>query len=1002
MSEVATLKQVLRGASKVKSKRQAFLASAGVQTIAKSACLTLKMRWPHKLCLLLAFLLPTFASAAGSALADTDLDGWRSVASATMSRDGAWLGYSYMPQVGDGEIILRPLAGGPEQRVPVGALPPAPTGPSPDNPERAAPRREVTLLFTSDGRFAVATRFPDLEETRAARKAKKKADQLPKEGIVIVTLATGEVTRIDDVKSFQVPAKGGSWLAYLRNPSLEPTQTKAGDGEDPASSKKDPQKKTGSDLVLRDLASGSDRILPHVVEYSITRDGRCLVCAVASTKPEENGVFCITPGDAAAPVTLVQGPGRYEKLAWDRKQTRLAFLTDRAEHDAKRPRFAAWLWQRQSTAASELIGPSTPGIPEGWVVSENAAPSFTFNGTRLLVSTAPSTPEPDKRLSDLPDEEKVTADLWRWNDDEIQPLQKVRAERERKRAYVGAWDFSSQRFTQLADPTLATVTLSDDGACAFGTDDRAYRRRYDYDGTFQDAYLVDASTGKRRLIAKDLGGNSALRISPSGKCVVWFADRQWFAIDTASARIVPLTGNLPVAFHNELNDLPGEPAAYGFAGWSETDDSVLLYDRFDLWQVFPDGRPARNVTAGYGREQKIQLRLQNIEPIDPDTETHGIDPSKPLYLRGESEVTRATGFFRTMLASTGGPDRLLWEDKNLSYVGRAADADKLLLTGSRFDEFPDILSTTSTFARPAKVSNGGAQLAPFAWGSAELMTYRNADGVELQAALCKPADFDPSKKYPLIVYIYERLSQTLHTFTPPAPSQLVNPTVYTSNGYLVLMPDIVYNVGQPGPSAVKCVLPAVETLIAHGFVDEKAIGIQGHSWGGYQIAYLVTQTHLFRAAAAGAVVSNMTSAYSGIRLASGRARQFQYEKTQSRIGRPLSDAPHLYLENSPLFGVDRITTPLLLLHNDHDDAVPWQQGIEFFLALRRLGKEAYLFNYNNALHGLRRRADQLDYGKRLRQFFDHFLKGEPAPDWMTSGIPYLDRDAEKLRFRDAP
>ncbi|MCE7929413.1 MAG: S9 family peptidase, partial [Chloroflexi bacterium CFX7] len=433
-----------------------------------------------------------------------------------------------------------------------------------------------------------------------------------------------------------------------------------------------------------------------------------------------------------------------------------------------------------------------------------------------------------------------------------------------------------------------------------------------------------------------------------------------------------------------------------------TGDSVLLYDRFDLWQVFPDGRPARNVTAGYGREQKIQLRLQNIEPIDPDTETHGIDPSKPLYLRGESEVTRATGFFRTMLASTGAPDRLLWEDKSLSYVGRAADADKLLLTGSRFDEFPDILSTSSSFARPEKVSNGGAQLAPFAWGSAELMTYRNADGVELQAALCKPADFDRSKKYPLIVYIYERLSQTLHTFTPPAPSQLVNPTVYTSNGYLVLMPDIVYNVGQPGPSAVKCVLPAVETLIARGFVDEKAIGIQGHSWGGYQIAFLVTQTHLFRAAAAGAVVSNMTSAYSGIRWASGRARQFQYEKTQSRIGRPLNEAPHLYLENSPLFGVDRVTTPLLLLHNDHDDAVPWQQGIEFFLALRRLGKEAYLFNYNNALHGLRRRADQVDYGRRMRQFFDHFLKGAPAPDWMTSGIPYLDRDAEKLRFRDAP
>ncbi len=958
------------------------------------------MRRAHSLVLLL-WLLPLQTLTAGRVLTPADYDAWRSIASATLSRDGAWLGYSYMPQVGDGEIVLHRVDGGTETRLPVGALPPPPTGPSDENPERAAPRREVTLVFTSDSRFAVATRFPDIEDTRAAKRAKRRSDQLPREGIVIVNLGNSEVARIDDVKSFQVPAKGGAWIAYLKNAPPAPLETKPGDAGDSPASGKDSRKKTGSDLVLRDLSAAMERVFPHVIEYSLTRDGRSLVYAIASTKPEENGVFCITPGDPAAPVALAQGPGRYEKLAWNRQQTRLAFLTDRADHEAKSPRFSVWQWQRHANAASELVSPSTTGIPDGWIVSGNVAPAFTFNGSRLLVSTAPPVPEPDKRLSELLDDERVTADLWRWNDDEIQPLQKVRAERERKRAYVGLWDFSTARFAQLANRSLASVTLCDDGTRAFGTDDRAYRRRYDYDGTFQDAYLVDASTGQRRLIAKDLGETSSLRFSPSGKWIVWFADRQWFAFDTASTRIVSLTGSLPVAFHNELHDSPGAPAAYGVAGWTETGDSVLLYDRFDLWQVFPDGRPARNVTASYGRQKKIQLRLQNIEVVDPEKETHGIDPAKPLYFRGESEVTRATGFFRTMLSATGAPEQLLWDDRNYRYLGRAAEADTLLLTGSRFDEFPDILTTTSGFARPAKVSDGGAQLAPFAWGSSEMMTYRNADGVELQAALCKPADFDPTKKYPLIVYIYERLSQTLHTFTPPAPSQLVNPTVYTSNGYLVLMPDIVYSVGQPGPSAMKCVLPAVEAAVARGFVDENAIGIQGHSWGGYQIAYLVTQTHLFRAAAAGAVVSNMTSAYSGIRWASGRARQFQYEKTQSRIGRPLSEAPHLYLENSPLFGVDRITTPLLLLHNDHDDAVPWEQGIEFFLALRRLGKEAYLFNYNNALHGLRRRADQVDYGRRLRQFFDHFLKGAPAPDWMTSGIPFLDRDAEKLRAREA-
>jgi len=956
----------------------------------------------HSLSLSLLLLLPLADSIARRPLSPADDDSWRSLASTTLTRDGAWLAYSYMPQVGDGEIVLRRLADGHEQRVPIGALPPAPTTPNEENPERPAPRREATITFTSDSRFAVATRFPDLSATLAAKRAKKKPDELPREGIVIINLATTEATRIDDVKSFQVPAKGGSCLAYLKNAPPDSTRTKDGDSDDTSETKKDGAKKTGTDLVLRDLVAGTERTFPHVLEYSLARDGHTLIYAVASKTPGENGVYCVTPGDATEPIALARGPGRYEKLAWDRKQTRLAFLTNRAEADKEHPRFTAWLWQRGANAAAAVAGPSTPGLPAGWIVSENASPSFAFNGSKLLISTVPALPEPDKRLSELLDEEKVTADLWRWNDDYIQPLQKARAARERKRAYVGAWDLAESRFTQLADETLATVTLCDDGSRAFGHDDRAYRRRYDYDGTCQDAWLVDTSTGRRRLIARELGERSTLYWSPSGRWIVWFANRQWFAFDTSKANVAPLTANLPVAFHDELADMPGEPPSYGFGGWTKDGGSVLLYDRFDLWQVFPDGRPARNITAGYGRAQRIQLRLQNIEPVDPDDDEHGVDPAKPIILRGESEVTRATGFLRTTFTATSAPERLLWEDKNLSYVGRAADTDTLLLTASRFDEFPDLLTTTSDFASPAKVSNGGAQLETFAWGSAELMTYRNADGIELSAALYKPADFDPSKKYPLIVYIYERLSQIVHVFTPPAPSQLVNPTIYTSNGYLVLMPDIAYSVGQPGPSAVKCVLPAVEATVARGFVDEHAIGIQGHSWGGYQIAYLVTQTGLFRAAAAGAVVSNMTSAYSGIRWASGRARQFQYEKTQSRIGRPLSEAPHLYLENSPLFGADRITTPLLLLHNDHDDAVPWQQGIEFFLALRRLGKEAYLFNYNNALHGLRRRADQVDYGKRLRQFFDHFLKGAPAPEWMTRGIPYLDRDAEKLRFRDAP
>jgi len=265
----------------------------------------------------------------------------------------------------------------------------------------------------------------------------------------------------------------------------------------------------------------------------------------------------------------------------------------------------------------------------------------------------------------------------------------------------------------------------------------------------------------------------------------------------------------------------------------------------------------------------------------------------------------------------------------------------------------------------------------------------------------KPENFDPTKKYPMIIYIYERLTDTLHGFRPPTVTrgQVINPTFYASNGYLVLMPDIAYKTGFPGQSAMKCVLPAIQAVADKGFVDEKAVGINGQSWGGYQIAYMVTQTNRFKAAVAGAPVSNMTSAYNGIRWGSGLPRQFQYEKTQSRIGETLWQAPMKYLENSPVFAADRVATPLMMIHNDQDDAVPWYQGVEYYLALRRLGKEVYLLNYNGEPHNLARRGNARDFALRMHQFFDHHLKGQPMPEWMVKGVPFLDRDKEKEQWK---
>jgi dipeptidyl aminopeptidase/acylaminoacyl peptidase len=708
---------------------------------------------------------------------------------------------------------------------------------------------------------------------------------------------------------------------------------------------------------------------------------------VSSKEEEENGVFAATPGNAAAPAALATGKGKYSKLSWDREQAQLAFFFEKS----------AWLWDRNAAAAKDTVNAETAGLPQGMIVSDKGALSFSRDGKRLFVPAGP--PPKETKVAAESTEDKVLMDLWHYRDDVVQPMQKVRANQERNRTYRGVWHIAEQKYVQLASPQMQNVTPTDDGLLAVGTDDRAYRRMTDFDGSYSDAYLVDTLTGQRRNVIRQLRGGP-MQTSPDGRYGLYFNNRAWFLMTLADGASRNVTGSLGVAVHDEEDDTPDPAQAYGAAGFSRDSQSYFLNDRFDVWQFFVDGRAPRSVTAGEGRKQKVQFRITRTDPLDED-DARGIDTTEPLTLRAESEVTRESGFYSAPLTGSAAPRRLLWGAKNYRYLTRAKDADTLLISASRFDEYPDLHVTNSTFQAPRKVTNGGAQTAPFLWGAGELVSFRNSDGVALRAALYKPANFDPKKKYPLMVYIYEKLSQTVHTFVDPRPSHNTNFSQYVSAGYVILTPDIVYTLGQPGQSALKSVLPAIQSVVDQGYIDEARIGIAGHSWGGYQIAYMVTQTNRFRAAEAGAPVGNMTSAYSGIRWGSGMPRQFQYEKTQSRIGPSLYEAPHKYMENSPIFHIQRVQTPLLILHDDNDDAVPWYQGIELFMALRRNGKEAYLMNYNGEFHGLRRRHNQKDYAIRMQQFFDHYLMGAPRPEWMEKGVPFVDREEEKERFQKA-
>jgi dipeptidyl aminopeptidase/acylaminoacyl peptidase len=936
-------------------------------------------------------------------LAHTDYDGWRTITSQHLSPDGKWLAYGLFPEEGDGEVVVRNLVSGQESRYPAGARPAAPpaTGEE-EGPPPQAPM--VTVTFSADSRTLVFSTFPAKADVDKARKEKKTGDQAPKNGMVIVDLAANRVARIERVKRFQMPEKMPGFLAYLKEgpetaqaapAASEPgggdgDQQRGGRGGRGGAGGGGARPQFGSDLVLRVLADGSERTFADVTEFSLADDAKQLIFAVGAHDTSKNGVFAAQPGTARAPSALLAGKGKYANLTWDEEQTELAFLSDRDDSAAKQAKWKLYLWNRQAPAAGEAVSSAMPGFHKGWEISEHGNISFSKDGKRLFFGCAPpSAPAP--AAADSTDGDKAVVDVWNYKDDYIQPIQKVRAARDRNRTFTAVFLVPEHKLVQLGDETLSEITPSESAQWALGVDDREYRRMADYDEHYSDAYLVNLATGERKEVAwKDHG---SVTWSPGGRYLMFFDGKDWNSISVPDGKTTNLTAKLPVKFWNEETDTPSTPAAYGLAGWTKDGRYVLVYDHYDIWRVAPDGSGAQNLTAGYGRAHDLRFLVVRQET---EARERWMDSSKPLLLHAENLKSRDTGYFRASW-DAGEPRQLVMAAKFFApQPVKAKDADVYLLTGQTFSEFPDLLVTDGSFKEMRKVSHANPQQDQLLWGTSELMPFQNADGVPLQAVLYKPENFDPHKKYPMMVYIYERLTQNLNHFVDPRPGTSINISFYVSRGYLVLTPDIVYTVGYPGQSALKCVLPAVQAVVDRGFVDEKAIGIQGHSWGGYQIAYMVTQTNRFRAVEAGAPVANMISAYDGIRWGTGLPRQFQYERTQSRIGGSVWQYPTRFIENSPIFWADHIQTPVMIIANDGDTAVPWYQGIEFYLALRRLGKEVYLFDYNGEPHGLQKRPNQKDYTIRLQQYFDHYLKGAPAPEWMVKGVPYVERERTEL------
>jgi len=893
-------------------------------------------------------------------------EGWKTIRNPVISNDGNFVSCEINPARGDGALWLYDLKNSTSRQM----------------------ERGYQAVFSNNSDFLAWKIKPQDQLVRTVKRTGKGKKEMPDDSLGILLLKDGSVMKYERVQEFKVPVKGSSLLIVHHFPDVDTASA------DTVQDRKKDNKTKGGDLDILEPLSNTCTTIKDVIACDISTNGS-LVAFVRQTgdslRKVSAGIYnCITRSET----TLLEGKGRIEKIAVDEGGTQLAFLhhTDTARVTG----YTLYHWSAGTGAVKKLADSLSEGLPDDWGISRNGTLWFSEDGSRLFLGTSRVSEPP--RKDTLLDDEKVSVDVWSWNDDLLQPQQKVRLNNDRTRTYLACYDFQQKRLVQLADTLMESIQTMHEGTgnVALGIAATPYGKWLSWKaGNYRDIYLVDMSSGKRTELLK--AKNGPVLLSPSGKYILWYetADSNWYVHEVATDHLACLTCGLETTFYNESFDMPADPDPYGVAGWTKGDENVLIYDRYDIWKMDPSGRKVPlNLTNRYGRTSKTVFRYHQL-----DTSLTYIPGDYPMFLDGFNDSTKQTGFYSASIHLKVEPEALIRGPYFYELPVKARDKNVLFYRRGSFVDYPDLWVTDPAFHNPRQLSDANPRSADYFWGKPRLVHWTSFKGEKLDGILYVPENFSTAKKYPMLVYFYEKSSSELYRHMIPAPSRsTINIPWCVSNGYVVFVPDIKYRIGYPGESAYDAVVSGVQAMVRQfSFIDEKRMALQGQSWGGYQVAYLVTRTDIFRAAMAGAPVSNMTSAYGGIRWGSGMSRMFQYEESQSRIGGTLWDKTQLYIENSPVFNAPAIKTPLLIMHNDKDGAVPWYQGIELFVALRRLNKPVWMLVYNNEEHNLDKWADRKDLSIRMMQFFDHFLKAAPAPYWMEHGIPALEK-GEKLGY----
>ena len=916
----------------------------------------------------------TAAPAAKKVISIDDYTRWRTIESSRISGDGNWVAYGLRySNALDPQPVLHVLRldTNADQEIPNGAQP----------------------AFSDDARWVayyIDLPYAEAKKLRDGNKPVTRKAQL-------MELQTGNKQTWEDIQSFSFSRGSGHLLLRRRAPDAK-------------------AKHKGVDVILHDLRSGFDQLLGSVNEAAFNQKGELLAYTVDAPEKDANGLFVVDLRSSRIH-PLDDDTKNYSRVTWNEAGTALAVLKG-LEVEKKVEKTNVLLafpnlyevLGLSAEAAPVALDTTGAGFPRGYVISEKRELSWSADGKLVFLgirgqAAALDTTEKKKSTDELAD-----VDVWHTKDPRIQSVQMARAEGERNFTYRAAFNVTTSRFIPLADSTMREVDLTLDGRWGIGRDDQAYIS--DYKRPSADLYRVNPATGERTPMLKaqitnTSTGSHVFGTSPDGKFFLYWRDGQFQLYNLDANTTAPLTRSGP-SFTDLEFDNPGPKPAYGLQGWTKDGKGVVLLHRYDLYLVPLEGAPATNLTTGFGTRNEVRLRyintrsIENLGPLER-ARTVAIDPSEPILLSAYGQWTKKAGYFELR---DGQLKELSFEDAMFSFLGKAARAEKYLFTRETFREFPDLRVAGAGFKDARQLTNANPQQAEYAWGRRQLFDFTTKRGVRLQGILALPDDYQPGQKRPMIVTFYEKNSQNLHRY--PQVTYLSSmgsiPTEAVSRGYITMLPDVHFNTGTSHSDMLEAVEAATRKVIELGYADPKHIGVHGHSYGGQGVAFIGTRSRLFAAVGMGAGVTDLASDFNhnwgwsyqvqggGV----GGANGYDYYLFgQGRQGTTPWDNPELYRFESAMTHVREVTAPFLIMHGTADPTVSFQEGLGFYNALRFNGKEATLLAYPGEGHGLRGLANRRDLTIRYMQFFDHYLRGAPAPRWLTEGVPFLEKDLRR-------